>query len=62
MLENVRLANERADEPHEIEALVKDCVDGSADENITQKWLDTIEAAVNSGQELLAAVGGVKGG
>lgn len=61
-MEDVRTANEQADEPHEIEALVKDWVDGSADENITQKWLDKIEAAVNSGQELLLAVGGVKGG
>ena len=55
-MEDVRTANEQADEPHEIEALVKDWVDGSADEDITQTWLDTIEAAVNSGQELLAAV------
>lgn len=55
-MEDVRTANEQADEPHEIEALVKDWVDGSADEDITQKWLDTIVAAVNSGQELLAAV------
>ena len=55
-MEDVRTANEQADEPHEIEALVKDWADGSADEDITQKWLDKIEAAVNSGQELLAAV------
>ena len=55
-MELVRLANEQADEPQEVEALVKDCVDGSADENVTQKWLDTIEAAANSCQELLAAV------
>lgn len=55
-MEDVRLTNEQADEPHEIAALIKDCADGSADEDITRKWLDKIEAAVNSGQELLAAV------
>lgn len=55
-MEDIRTANEQADEPHEIEAIVKDWVDGSADEDITQQWLDKIKAAVNSGHELLVAV------
>jgi len=55
-MEDVRLTNEQADEPHEIAALVKDCADGSADEDITRKWIERVKASVRSGLELLETI------
>ncbi|MEA4872447.1 MAG: hypothetical protein VB076_06520 [Synergistaceae bacterium] len=52
----VRVANELADEPHEIALIVKDCADGTPDEDITQQWIDRVKKSVRSAQELLKTV------
>jgi len=55
-MESVRKANELADEPHEIALIVKDCADGTQDEDITQQWIDRVKESVRSAQELLKTV------
>jgi len=55
-MESVRKANELADEPHEIVLIVKDCADGTQDEDITQQWIDRVKESVRSAQELLKTV------
>ncbi len=56
-MEAVRVANELADEPHEIALIVKDCADGTPDEDITRNWIDRVKESVRTCRELLAAVG-----
>ena len=51
------MANELADEPHEIALIVKDCADGKADEDITKDWIDRVKTNVKTCRELLEAVG-----
>ena len=55
-MEAVRVANELADEPHEIALIVKDCADGSPDEEITRQLIDRVKESVRSAQELLKTV------
>jgi len=55
-MESVRKANELADEPHEIALIVKDCADGTPDEEITQQWIDRVKESVRTAQELLKTV------
>lgn len=55
-MEAVRVANELADEPHEIALIVKDCADGIPDEETTRQWIDRVKESVRSGQELLKTV------
>jgi len=55
-MEAVRVANELADEPHEIALIVKDCADGTPDEEITRNWIDRVKESVRSAQELLKTV------
>ncbi|MEA4871881.1 MAG: hypothetical protein VB076_03605 [Synergistaceae bacterium] len=56
-MEAVRVANELADEPHEIALIVKDCADGTPDEDITQQWINRVRESVRTCRELLEAVG-----
>ena len=56
-MEAVRVANELADEPHEIALIVKDCADGTPDEETTRQWIDRVKESVRSCRELLEAVG-----
>jgi len=51
------VANELADEPQEIALIVKDCADGTPDEDITRNWIDRVKESVRSCRELLEAVG-----
>ena len=53
----VRVANELADELHEIALIVKDCAYGTPDEEITQQWIDRVKKSVRTCRELLEAVG-----
>ena len=55
-MEAVRVANELADEPHEIALIVKDCADGTPDEDITRNWIDRVKESVRTAQELLKTV------
>jgi len=55
-MESVRLANDLADEPHEIALIVRDCADGRADEVTTREWIERVKASVRSCQKLLETV------
>ncbi|MDD2285735.1 MAG: hypothetical protein PHQ11_10100 [Paludibacter sp.] len=55
-MEAVRVANELADEPHEIALIVKDFADGTPDEDITQQWIDRVKESVRTAKELLKTV------
>ena len=55
-MESVREANELADEPQEIALIIKDCADGTPDEEITRNWIDRVKESVRSAQELLKTV------
>ena len=56
-MEDIRIANELADEPKEIQALVKDWADGNPDEENTQHWIDKIKATLRSCQDFLETFG-----
>jgi len=55
-MESVRKANELADEPKEIALIIKDCADGTPDEETTRQWIDRVKESVRSAQELLKTV------
>ncbi len=56
-MESVRKANELADEPQEIAVTVKDCADGTPDEDITQQWINRVKESARTCQKLLETVG-----
>ena len=56
-MESVREANELADEPQEIALIIKDCADGTPDEETTRQWIDRVKTNVKTCRELLEAVG-----
>jgi len=56
-MEAVRVANELADDPHEITVIIKDCADGKLEEDITRDWIDRVKESVRTCRELLEMVG-----
>lgn len=56
-METVRETNELTDEPQEISLIIKDCADGSIDEDHAQKWLEKVKESIVVCKELLKITG-----